>query len=118
MADLYRTKTQYNTSDVGTQPDKVTLKDVGPDSRWEQGDQWMKLDLVEVIAQGLIKPAAKLRMKPEQEDEYKKGLLYEKVPEILTRGHVVNTKRVEKIEERAEFQVTWFCLPSLPFLQL
>ena len=45
-------------------------------------------------------------MTPEEEDNYDKGLLYEKVPEILTRGHQVCLKRVNKIEERAA-QAGW-----------
>jgi hypothetical protein len=27
--------------------------------------------------------------------------VYEKIPEVLTRGHVVSTKRVDLLEERA-----------------
>ena len=79
------------------------LKLVNTDSRWEQGDDWMKLPLEDAINQGIIKPATNLRIKDDQETEYRKGIVFEKVPEILTKGHVVNERRVGFIEEIAEF---------------
>ena len=103
LQNLYHVRTESNPSDIGTRPYKVTLKDVGPDSRWEQGDNWMRLPLEEAVSQGVIKPAASLRVKSDQESEYRKGIVFEKIPEQLTKGHVVNEKRVGLIEERAEF---------------
>ena len=35
-----------------------------------------------------------MTIKNDQEEEYKKGLTFEKVPELLTRGHHVNEKRL------------------------
>ena len=40
-------------------------------------------------------------MSAKEEDDYDKGLVFEKIPEILTRGHVVSAKRVDILEERA-----------------
>ena len=36
-----------------------------------------------------------------EEDYYERGLVYEKIPKVLTRGHVATTKRVDQMEERA-----------------
>ena len=35
-------------------------------------------------------------------DLIKEGIIFEKVPELLTRGHVLNKERISKIEERAK----------------
>ena len=43
------------------------------------------------------------RPRPDQETEYRKGIVFEKIPEILTRRHVVNERRVGLTIERAEF---------------
>ena len=61
----------------------------------------MRLDIDEAVQLGYIKPASSLRMTVEEEDDYDKGLVYEKIPEVLTRGHVVSPKRVDLIQERA-----------------
>ena len=37
---------------------------------------------------------ANSRIKDDQEDDYKKGFTFEKIPELLTRGHHVNEKRL------------------------
>ena len=44
LADVYHVRTGSNPADCGTRPSKMTIADVGPDSRWENGDSWMKLD--------------------------------------------------------------------------
>lgn len=61
----------------------------------------MQLDEDQAVDQGYIKPASELRMTVEEEQDHDRGLVYEKIPEVLTRGHVVTTKRVDLIEERA-----------------
>ena len=55
--------------------------------------------------QGILTPSKALRLTDEQEDDYKRGFVYEKTPEILTPGHIVTmtTTRVEKVKERQEF---------------
>ena len=63
----------------------------------------MKLPLEKAIAEGVIKPASSVRVKDEQETEYRRGIIFEKIPEILTRGHVVNERRVGLIEQRQCF---------------
>ena len=111
LTDLYHVRTEANPSDVGTRPGRVTLSDIGPGSRWEEGDAWMKLEFSESVDKGIIKPASCLRVRDEEESEYRKGLVFEKVPEILTRGHVIDEMRVGKIEERANFS-KYLILPT------
>ena len=45
----------------------------------------MRMDMDQAVELGYIKPARELRMTAEEEDDYDKGLVFEKVPEILTR---------------------------------
>ena len=111
LTDIYHVKTECNPSDVGTRPDKVKVSDVGPGSRWEEGDPWMRLDIEEALEMGTIKPALDLRIKDEEESEFSKGLIFEKVPEILTRGHIISESRVTKIEERANMS-QYLILPT------
>ena len=95
--------TVANPSDVGTRADKVDDNSVGPGSVWETGTDWMTGTIEEASDKGLIKPAAALRMTPKEEDEYEKGMVLERTPELLIKGHVVTAERVAKMQERAEF---------------
>ena len=101
LEELYHVRTEVNCADVGTRPGKVSLQEVGPGSVWQEGHPWMRLDVEEAVEQGYIKPASELRMTAEEEHDYDRGLVYEKIPEVLTRGHVVSTKKVDLMEERA-----------------
>ena len=47
----------------------------------------MKRDIDEGVENGYIKPASELRINPKEETEYDRGLVYDKVPEILTHRH-------------------------------
>ena len=111
LEDLYHVRTDVNPSDLGTRPSKVTLSDVGPGSRWEAGEDWMKLEIEKAKEMGFIRSAQNLRIKDEQEEDYKKGLTFEKIPELLTRGHPVNERRLSLLEERAEFS-QYLILPT------
>ena len=111
LQNLYYVGTEHNVADVGTRAEKVCLQDIGPDSRYECGDPWMKLELCEAVELGILKPALELKQSTvEEDDEYKKGFIFDKEPEILTRGHLaddaieqVESTRIEKIAERASF---------------
>ena len=46
-----------------------------------------------------------LRISDTEKEDYKEGIIFEKVPELLTRGHVLNRERISKIEERAKHSV-------------
>ena len=111
LKDIFHVKTECNPSDIGTRPDKVTVDDVGPGSRWEEGDPWMRLEIEEAIEMGTIRPALELRVKEEEESEFSKGIIFETVPEILTRGHVISESRVSKIEARANMS-KYMVLPT------
>ena len=102
---VYHVISECNPSDLGTRPGLVQDSDVGPNSKWEKGLPWMNGDVDDAIAQGILTPAANLRLNDEDEESFKKGIVFEKSPEILTRGHIavlVNT-RVEKVKERSQF---------------
>ena len=118
MDELYHVKTEANPADIGTRPDKVTISDVGPGSKWEEGETWMLMDVEQAQNQGFIKPANSLRLNIEQEEDFKKGLTFEKVPELLTRGHAVTERRLGLLEQRAEFSKylvlpTRYCFPKV-----
>ena len=102
---LYHVVSEYNPADLGTRPEVVTIEHVGPNSKWEKGLPWMKGEIDDAISQGILTPAANLHVKENEEDDYNKGFVFEKTPEILTPGHVtvlMNT-RVENVKARAEF---------------
>ena len=97
-------RTDHNPSDIGTRPEKVKENDVGPNSVWEKGTDWMHNEFEEALENDIIKPAKMLRLKEDEEEEFEKGLIFEKTPEILVRGHAAfSTDRVQKMMTRAEF---------------
>ena len=82
LKDLFHVRTDANHSDIGTRQEKVTVSDVGPGSRWEMGEAWMTMEVEAAQKLGFIKPAKLLRLRDDQEEDYRKGLTFEKVPEI------------------------------------
>ena len=44
IENLYHLGTEWNPRDIGTRPERVKIADMGPGSRWEEGDPWMKLE--------------------------------------------------------------------------
>ena len=71
-----------NPSNVGTRADKVDDDSVGPGSVWETGCDWMTGTITEASDKGLIKTAAALRMSQKEEEEYEKGMVLERTPEL------------------------------------
>ena len=102
---IYHVATDFNPADIGTRPQLVKITDVGPNSAWEKGLPWMNGEIDDALDQGILTPASKLRLTDEEENLYKKGFVFEKSPEILTKGHAVMlvNARVEKVKERQEF---------------
>ena len=102
---IYHVATDFNPADVGTRPHAVKISDVGPNSIWERGLPWMKGEIDDAIEQGILTPSNKLRLTDEEKDSYKKGFVFEKSPEILTKGHAVilASTRVEKVKDRQVF---------------
>ena len=114
--NLFYVNTESNVADIGTRADKVSIADIGPDSRYENGDSWMQMDISDVIDQKVLRPASDLKPIPvEKETEFREGFLIEREPEVLTRGHVseqVENLRIQKIAERAEFSDYGPLLPT------
>ena len=115
LENIFHVKTELLVADVGTRPDRVSVEDVMPGSRWHDGEAWMKLTVGQAIAQGCIKPALDLRMSDDEKDEFKDGIIFEKVPEVLTRGHTLNQDRISKIEQRALFSQYVVIPTKFPF---
>ena len=111
LEDIYHVRTDFNPSDCGTRPQKVKITDVGQDSRWENGDPWMTMEISEAVNQKILKPATELRVSKEIENDFNEGLVFGNQDEIDSRGHVVKSEtacfhsenRLKKIQERAEF---------------
>ena len=63
----------------------------------------MDLDAAEDV--GYITHASNLKLKSEEKDDYDKGLLFDPVPEILTKGHLakcghkIKQERVDRLQE-------------------
>ena len=69
LENLYHVKTEENLADLGTRPEKVKLSDVGPESKWECGKQWMQGDVQDAVQQGILKPISSLRLAAEKDNE-------------------------------------------------
>ena len=103
---MYHVVSEANPSDVGTRPNLVTEKDVGPDSIWEKGYKWMNGEINDAIESGILTPASMLRVKEEEEEEFNQGVIFEKTAEILTRGHQVSlsvNSRIENVKSRSSY---------------
>ena len=101
---IYHVKTDYNPSDIGTRPNKVKDKDVGPESVWENGYDWMKGSIEEAVEDQILTPAKNLRLQSEDMEAFEHSLVFEKFPEILVRFHsTFTTSRLDKMKLRAEF---------------
>ena len=111
LGHLYHVKTEENLADLGTRPDRVKLADVGPDSEWEQGKEWMHWDVAEAIRNGVIKPISELRLTEEKDaDDFRKGFMYGGEDTDLM-CHVINPSRVQKLQMRVEFS-SYLVLPT------
>ena len=58
-----------------------------------------------------ITHGSKLHLKPEEESDFDKDLLFDRVPEILTYEHVITQDRVERMQERASV-ANYLILPT------
>ena len=97
--------------------DKVKLSDVGPESRWENGDLWMQGEISDAIESGVLKPATSLRVSKDMENEFKEGLMFGDRDEVLAGccnsniSGKVSELRKSKLEERAGFS-KYIILPT------
>ena len=100
---LYHVVSKENPADCGTRPSTVKDDQVGPDSNWERGMEWMRGEIDDAITEGILTPVEKLRVSDEDEETYRDGFVFEKSQEILTRGHSVSLlSRVDQVKLRAE----------------
>jgi hypothetical protein len=49
LDQLYHVRTEVNSADMGTRPDKLKIQDVGPGSLWQEGYPWMRMDMDEAV---------------------------------------------------------------------
>lgn len=71
----------------------------------------MTWSVEKAIEEEILKPVAQLRLKAEEEDTFNEGCVFDREPEILTRGHQLNEKRVSKLQLRASFS-DYLVLPT------
>ena len=100
---LYWVDSLQNPADVATRSGKIQETSVGPDSVWERGYPWMTGSLNEAMEKEIIKPASTLRITDKENDDYEKGIVFERTPEVLVKGHVITEERVDKMKERSVF---------------
>ena len=104
LKNMYHVTTDQNPADVGTRPELVTLEDVQTRAKWISGLEWMRNDIPEAVSKGILKPVSELRLSTKEElDSYYDGCVFDQIPEVLTRGHVLNQRRISLIQERAAY---------------
>ena len=111
LGNLYHVRTDVMAADCGTRPEKVCFEDILPGSKWHNGVPWMCWPLQKAIDEGCIRLATDLRLNDEEQKDFQEGVLFEKMPELLTRGHAINQLRVSEIEKRARFS-NYILLPT------
>ena len=104
LEKLFHIRSEFNPSDIGTRAEKVRDDDIGPESVWENGLDWMRNDFEDSLKADILKHAKNLKMNEQEEHEYDRGLVFEKCPEILIKGHhAFLNYRVENVAKRAKF---------------
>ena len=64
----------------------------------------MKGSMEDALEKDIIKHAGNLRLNDKEKEEYDRGLIFEKCPQILIKGHgAFATNRIQKMASRAEF---------------
>ena len=112
LENMFHVTSENNPADIGTRPDRVTLDDTKQDSKWISGLEWMRHDIQEAVESGILKPVADVRLNSkEEEDRFHDGCVFDTVPEVLTRGHVLNQQRISLIQKRASFS-KYILLPT------
>ena len=67
LSHVYHVATEENLADLGTRPEKVKISDVGPDSEWECGKEWMHGDVQTAVEKGILTPINQLRLNEEKD---------------------------------------------------
>ena len=103
LEHIFWVETNSNPADTGSRAEKTQEEDVGPGSVWEVGKPWMTGSVEKAVSEGILKPISELRMADDEENEFSKGLIFERTPEILIQGHAITQERVDKMVARAEY---------------
>ena len=104
--------TSENLADLPTRPDRVGIEDADPSSPWHTGLTWMKGDLSDAVANGILTPLKELSMSDELKKEFDEGLVFEKSKDILTKGHTALIQnRIDLVYSRAKF-ASYLILPT------
>ena len=59
---MFHVITSENLADLPTRPDRVGIEDADPSSPWQTGLTWMKGDLSDAVANGILTPLKELSM--------------------------------------------------------
>ena len=76
------------------------------------------MDICQSVAQGILLPAADLRITQDEEPDFNQGLVFGDRDEILTRGHVssqASKNRIQKVKEIAKFSEYLISPTKFPF---
>ena len=80
LEKVFHLRTEHNLADIGTRPEKVKEEDVGPESIWERGHDWMRESLEDALEKGIITPAKNLWLNVEEKEVFDHGLVFENIP--------------------------------------
>ena len=109
---MFHVITSENLADLPTRPDRVGIEDADPSSPWHTGLTWMKGDLSDAVANGILTPLKELSMSDELKKEFDEGLVFEKSKDILTKGHTALIQnRIDLVYSRAKF-ASYLILPT------
>lgn len=76
----------------------------------------MRGSMDDALENEIIKPAENLRLNDAEKEEYDRGLIFEKCPQILIKGHsAFATNRVQKMASRGEFSKYLFMPTKFSF---
>ena len=61
LGNIFYVRSSFNPSDIGTKPNKLKDDDVGPNSCWENGLDWMRNGMEDALESDILKKAKDLR---------------------------------------------------------
>ena len=91
---MYHVAIEHNPADFDTRPAQVTVEDITQGSTWILGVEWMKHGIHDAVKKDILKPVSELRLASKEEiNEHHDGCVFDQIPKVLIRGHVLNEKR-------------------------
>ena len=112
---LYLLGTDFYCSDVGTRPERVSIAYVGPGSRWEDGDQWIRIAVIDSPRRNPNPSCQAEKISDVDRVDFNQGQIFKKVSEILTRGYVIGKAKIGKIRREQNCLIMWTYKPTLTF---